>query len=358
MDNQSLSNLPGKARTVFVAEVDPVYRAHLVEVCRELGLSVTEASHGNHAWKLLQREPPDLLLAGWTLPEISGIGLLNLVRSDPELCALPVVLTTKRIGKEQVLEAGRAGVTDILLLSMTKEEIKHKLLHVCQPVQDVKRSHADAVWKRGVALMKKARYAEALEAFQEILEIYGNAEIYYNMGYIKTAMEQYQEAIYYFRRATEINSACAKAYRMMAECHHKLGQEDKAAECLQRAADIFLEKDLDDEAEEALKQRLALNPKSVAAYSSLGVIYRKRGDLTAAAEQYRKAMEINPGDENLHHNLAGIYYQMGELPQAAETLQRALAINPQFEHARELLEAVQRQLESGEKPEEAAQRID
>jgi tetratricopeptide (TPR) repeat protein len=108
--------------------------------------------------------------------------------------------------------------------------------------------------------MRKGRYEEALTQFKTLLELFESAEVYYNLGYIKTAQGRYEEALIAFRRATQINSAFAKAYQKMGEVYAKMGRKDEAQSCLERAAEIYLEKQMDDSAESALLEALKINP--------------------------------------------------------------------------------------------------
>jgi DNA-binding response OmpR family regulator len=65
-----------KKLKAFVAHHDAELREGLEKVCLSLGFELASVvSHGIHAWKSLQKEAPDFIVASWDLPEISGIGL-------------------------------------------------------------------------------------------------------------------------------------------------------------------------------------------------------------------------------------------------------------------------------------------
>jgi tetratricopeptide (TPR) repeat protein len=345
MGVKPIGKTKGQSLKAFVAHIDPVYRERLVRACQSLGFSVSaSASHGIHAWKILQKKAPDFIIADWSLPEISGIGLLNLVRTDSCLCQIPFVLTAKKMTKEQVLEAGKAGVNEILVLPMPQEDLEVKLRQIFQEGQTGEAKQAQILYNRGVALMQEGRYEDAIQQFSEILTVYEHAEVYYNLGYIKTAQAQYQEAINFFRKATQINKAFASAYRMMAKCYEKLDQVDTASECYQQAADIFMERDMDEDAEKALEELLRLKPETINVYNSLGILYRKRGAYKEAAAQYRKALKVNPNDENIYYNLARMYFETGDYFMAKQALEEALELNPKFSAASDLHSVVETKL--------------
>jgi tetratricopeptide (TPR) repeat protein len=335
---------------VFVAEADSVHRRRLMDACRELGAEAVEVSHGIHAWKVLQKVEPDLIIASWALPEISGVGLLNLVRSDERLAETPFALTSGKLKKDQVVEAGRAGVSDIFVMPMPVAEASGKIAELLAAEEDAARKQAQALWGRGLELMEQERYEEALESLERIIGVYEHAEVYFNLGYIRAAQEQYQEAIHYFRKATQINQEYAKAFRMMGQCYEKLGQAHHAQSCYQKAAALFMERDMDSSAEEALKEALRVAPETINIYNTLGIIYRKRGEFRRAAECYRRAMKVSPKDENVYYNLARMYYEAGDLFLAKEILDEALLLNPGFGHAQDLLRVVSKKLAGAQPP--------
>jgi tetratricopeptide (TPR) repeat protein len=335
-----------KKLKAFIAHDDAESREGLEKVCSSLGFDLgAVVSHGIHAWKSLQKEAPDFIIASWSLPEISGVGLLNLVRSDPDLCHIPYVLTARDMTKERVLEAGKAGVNEIVILPMSLEALEAKLNQVFLAGQTDEDKQAEIIYTRGLALMKEGRFEDALNQFEKILSVYEHAEVYYNLGYIKTAQAQYQEAIAFFQKATQINKAFAGAYRMMAKCYEKLEQLEKASQYYQKAADIFMERDMDEDAEKALQELLRLKPETINVYNSLGILFRKRGDYKSAAAQYRKALKVNPNDENIYYNLARMYFETDDFYMAREALAEALQLNPKFEAAEDLIKIVEQKLD-------------
>jgi CheY-like chemotaxis protein len=59
------------------------------------GYDVALAANGREAWDLLHSAPPPaLILLDLMMPVMDGPQFLRLLRGDPELCALPVILMT------------------------------------------------------------------------------------------------------------------------------------------------------------------------------------------------------------------------------------------------------------------------
>jgi two-component system phosphate regulon response regulator PhoB len=60
------------------------------------GFQVGVARDGAAALEVLRREPPDLVVLDWMLPELSGIDVLKEMRARPETRMVPVILLTAR----------------------------------------------------------------------------------------------------------------------------------------------------------------------------------------------------------------------------------------------------------------------
>jgi two-component system, OmpR family, phosphate regulon response regulator PhoB len=68
----------------------------LVRVFSREGFQVGVAKDGLTALEALRREPPDLVVLDWMLPELSGIEVLKEMRAHPETRMVPVILLTAR----------------------------------------------------------------------------------------------------------------------------------------------------------------------------------------------------------------------------------------------------------------------
>ena len=79
----------------------------------EAGYRVTPCASGPEAVAELRRAAPDLVLAELRMAPMSGLDLLRLVRAEPSLVDLPVVLIAGRTDQEQAVQAFAAGVDDI-----------------------------------------------------------------------------------------------------------------------------------------------------------------------------------------------------------------------------------------------------
>ncbi|WP_296266947.1 MULTISPECIES: response regulator [unclassified Pseudomonas] len=91
------------------------------------GIAVEDAVNGRKAMTLLAKEPFDLVLCDWEMPEMSGLELLAWCRQQPALKGMPFIMVTSRGDKENVIQAIQAGVSDFVGKPFTNEQLLTKV---------------------------------------------------------------------------------------------------------------------------------------------------------------------------------------------------------------------------------------
>jgi two-component system, chemotaxis family, chemotaxis protein CheY len=89
--------------------------------------NVEEADDGTTALPLLRSGNVDFLITDWNMPEMQGLELLKIVRSEPALKQLPVLLLTAEAKREQIVEAAQAGVNGYVVKPFTAQTLKDKI---------------------------------------------------------------------------------------------------------------------------------------------------------------------------------------------------------------------------------------
>jgi CheY-like chemotaxis protein len=91
------------------------------------GMHTDDAVNGRKAQALMMREPFDLILCDWEMPEMSGIELLTWTRQQDTMQTLPFIMVTSRGDKENVVQAIQAGVSDFIGKPFTNEQLLTKV---------------------------------------------------------------------------------------------------------------------------------------------------------------------------------------------------------------------------------------
>ena len=116
---------------VLVVDDFATMRRILKNILKQIGFSnIAEADNGKTALAELKKEQFDLILCDWNMPEMSGLELLQKIRSDDELMDTPFVMVTAEAQKDNILEAVKAGVNNYVVKPFTAETIGEKLKKV------------------------------------------------------------------------------------------------------------------------------------------------------------------------------------------------------------------------------------
>jgi CheY-like chemotaxis protein len=81
---------------VLVAEDNKVLANVIVFNLKREGFDVFHAPSGDVAWKQLQQEYFDLVITDYQMPNMNGGELTQLIRRQPSLEAIPVILLTAK----------------------------------------------------------------------------------------------------------------------------------------------------------------------------------------------------------------------------------------------------------------------
>jgi CheY-like chemotaxis protein len=97
---------------ILIAEDNAVNRELLRELLELRGHEILEATNGEEALAVLDRDRPDLVVLDLGMPVLDGFGAIQKIRANPALRELPVLAATAyamRGDREKVLESGFDG---------------------------------------------------------------------------------------------------------------------------------------------------------------------------------------------------------------------------------------------------------
>ena len=183
------------------------------------------------------------------------------------------------------------------------------------PLQAVGQSRdPDVAFQRGVNLQEAGRFAEAIKAYDEAIQIGSNYLVAYNnRGAAYGALKQYERAIPDFDLAIQLNPRYTEAYCNRGAAYGALKQYERAM------------KDFD--------QAIQLDPKYARAYNNLAWLLATAED--ASIRNGRRATELalkacalsDCQDAYLLDTLAAAYARVGDFAKAIEWQTKAMA-NP------------------------------
>ena len=328
--------------SILIVDDDIEQLNKLVNIIKFLGnISIHKISDANDAWSLIRIKDFDCVIASWEMSDMSGLALLRVLRNDDKYFDLPFFLSDTSFTRVKVIQAGQAGVTGLFVKPYNADNVKQKIEALSDPVNiDKSLEETKVMLSSGMKLIKNKQFDKALDLFKKMTEQGESAEYYYNIGYIKTVQGKYSEAIIAFKKATQIDRLYAKAFKAMGQVFKKMGKTKDAEKYLQKAVDLYMTEDKVNEAESILKELTAINPNTLNVYNSLGVLYRKKGELEKALKNYQKAIKIHPDEPNIYYNIGRLYLDLKDPDSAKDSFSKALEINPDFKEAKEVIQAI------------------
>ena len=82
---------------ILIVDDEPSNLDVAATVCHASGHTVAFAHHGKEALGLLERERFDLILLEYQMPIMSGMQVADLIRQEPALSCLPIIMMSARM---------------------------------------------------------------------------------------------------------------------------------------------------------------------------------------------------------------------------------------------------------------------
>ena len=120
------------AKTVLIADDDPVILDLLALKFGQRGIRVLLAADGEEALNSARENHPDLALLDRMMPGLDGIAVLRALREDPATRHIPVIFLTAKRQEQDILEGFRLGVADYVIKPFLPEEVLARSLRLLE----------------------------------------------------------------------------------------------------------------------------------------------------------------------------------------------------------------------------------
>jgi two-component system chemotaxis response regulator CheY len=103
----------------------------LRNLLKQIGFQdVDDASDGTQALAKLKEKAYGLVISDWNMAPMTGYELLQHVRADEKLSALPFIMVTAEAKTENVVAAKKAGVNNYIVKPFNAETLRTKIAAV------------------------------------------------------------------------------------------------------------------------------------------------------------------------------------------------------------------------------------
>ena len=124
------ATLPVAGARLLVVDDDPLLRRLAVKVLTKYGHTVNEAENGREALRIIESQPPDLVVLDLEMPEMPGLEVLRVLRSRPATAHLPVLILTATGNEAATSASFEAGATDYLTKPFSIPQLTARV-HAC-----------------------------------------------------------------------------------------------------------------------------------------------------------------------------------------------------------------------------------
>jgi len=121
---------------ILVVDDEPAI-CDMIRTCLELaGFRVKLSANGHLAHQMIVNERPDLVIADWMMPMMSGIELTRRLKRDELTADIPVIMLTARADEDDRISGLDSGADDYILKPFSTRELVARIRAV------LRRSHA------------------------------------------------------------------------------------------------------------------------------------------------------------------------------------------------------------------------
>ncbi|MDM8522400.1 tetratricopeptide repeat protein [Desulfococcaceae bacterium HSG8] len=208
---------------------------------------------------------------------------------------------------------------------------------------DILESAIGLLGNYGIELAKSGQYEEAIEKFQQVLEINPHdTTALNNYGLALDNLGQHNLAIEKFQQVLKINPDDTMALNSYGSALDELARHEEAIEKFERVLKInpndtaalnnyglaLANLDQYEEAIEKFQRVLKLNLDDTTALNNYGSALYDLGQHDLAIEKFKQALESNPDDTKTLASYAVILANTGRTTEALKNLKKALTIAP------------------------------
>lgn len=313
--------MPGKYQPadirILVVEDHAMMKNLVIEILRAHGFEkIVAVTKGREALAELKRKKTDFVLLDLELPDVSGLEILEFIRSQRTQFDIPVLIISGEASKDDIIRTAELGCNDYLVKPFQTHDLEKK-------VDSVLRSYfAPGEVLRLVREAENHLHKGALpEARHTILRALNleknNVRANYMHGIILDAIGDTEQAIATLIKNRERSPKYLKNHGALADLYIKQLRPDLAIQ--------------------SLEQELALNPKDATRQMMYAELLKNQRQFDKAIEHYRKALVEN---NTLQDALSG----MGDCFAGLENTEKALyyykRLRKNYPHMREPLEQI------------------
>ena len=130
---------------ILIAEDDYTSRLMLQVILEKWSYKVVTAENGIEAWKILQqKEPPQIAILDWEMPEMDGLGVCKRARALERDNPIYIIMLTARTTKKDIVHGLDTGADDYITKPFDEKELRARV-RVAERMVSIQESLTDTV---------------------------------------------------------------------------------------------------------------------------------------------------------------------------------------------------------------------
>lgn len=124
-----------KTMKILIVDDFPTMRRIIKNLLKDLGFeNVDEAEDGAMGLEKLRNGNFEFVVSDWNMPNMDGLEMLKIIRADPNLSKLPVLMVTAEAKKENIIAAAQAGANGYVVKPFTAATLEEKLNKIFEKI--------------------------------------------------------------------------------------------------------------------------------------------------------------------------------------------------------------------------------
>jgi CheY-like chemotaxis protein len=230
------------ATRILVVDDEPEIRTLLEKMLSAKGYDVMLAADGKQALEMVARGP-DLVLLDAMLPYVHGFEICRRIRQDPKTRSLPVIMMTAIYRGWRFAQDAREayGANDYVEKPFHLDDLSRRIEQALQsqPREDTGKSEGAVFYQQGMDLFAQGKLEAARDAFAKaIAGAPYSAKCHYQLARSLRALGDDFTAMTEYEQAVELQGSLFPALHALSQLYMEKGFRRKAAETLERAAQV------------------------------------------------------------------------------------------------------------------------
>jgi CheY-like chemotaxis protein len=118
---------------VLVVDDDQFQRQISGQILESEGYQVKYAGNGGEALSMLSKMRPDLILMDMMMPDMTGLEVIERIKSEPSLATVPIIMVTGKAEREVVLGSVKLGAADFIAKPVDRTKLLAKIARLLAP---------------------------------------------------------------------------------------------------------------------------------------------------------------------------------------------------------------------------------